>query len=300
MKQQFLKAKTDTISITIYADNRPLIPDDSVKITLFTPTGSVLQAEASATRNATTGELTYSLTATHTATKDLNYKAVWEYTKSDVTEFHTQLFDVVLSKLGIPITDEDLFDELSSLRAVAKQGQGTATAGAAGSLTDTVKRKEENDFWTGGTIEILSGTGVGQERIVSDFVQSTSVISVTPNFVTTPDTTSVYRLVRSFTKKIRQCFEKLETMIYNKGQRHSLILESSQIKFPLIYLTCHFICLDLTASPEDKWALLSSKYWDLFQNEFNNMSVEYDADESGTIDEEEEQRNLSEVKVNRA
>jgi len=299
MKQQFLQSRTDTIRLTAYINNRPIVPDDSVKITLQNPTGGELQAQASATRDATTGEMTYALTTTHTATKGLNFKASWEYTYNGKTYYENNLFDVVLSVLSIPIVDEDLYDELSSLREVAIQEQGTATAGASGTLTDT-GRKEADDFWTGGTIEIIAGTGEGQRRDVTDYVQSTGVISVTPNWVTNPSTDSVYVVIRAYTQKIKQCFEKVETMLYNKGQRHSLIIESSQIKFPLIYLIVHFVCLDLTKDPEDKWQVLALKYWELFQSEFNNMAVDYDADESGTIEEEERQRNLTEIRVNRA
>ena len=147
MKQQFLKGKTDTIRFTVYSGNRPIVPDDSVLITLYKPGGSTLQAQASASRNATTGEMTYSLTATHTADHDLNYKASWEYVSGGTTYYHSQLFDVVKSILAISVVDEDLYDELDSLRKANKQDTGTATAGAASTLTDTAKRKEADSFW---------------------------------------------------------------------------------------------------------------------------------------------------------
>lgn len=300
MKQQFLKAKTDTIRLTIYKDNRPIVPDDSVKITLYNPGGDTLQAETSASRNATTGEMTYSLTADHTADHDLNYKAIWQYTYSGTTYYETQLFDIVKSILSIPITDNDLYGELDSLRRANDQQVGTATAGAAGTLTDTDNRKEDDDYWTGGTIKILSGTGAGQERTVSDFVQSTSVISVTPDWETNPDTTSTYKIVRSFSDKILASFEKFQQMLYDKGRRHELILESSQIKIPLTYLTVHFICIDFMDESDDKWSRLGEIYWDKFQTAFSHMKLEYDADESGTISDEEEQDNPSEVRIFRS
>ena len=84
MKQQFLEDKTGTIRMTVYSNNRPLIPASGT-ITLYTPSGGTLQAETASTVNATTGEMTYSLTTTHTATNDLNYKAVWSYVVDGVT-----------------------------------------------------------------------------------------------------------------------------------------------------------------------------------------------------------------------
>ena len=233
MKQEFLKGVADTIRLTIYQDNRPVVPT-SATIELF-KAGSTneLQASVSVTAiDSTTGEMTYSLTTTHTATLGLNYKAKWSYVVGGTTYIEEQLFDVVLNKLSIPITDEDLFNEIDSLRNENIQDTGTATAGAAGTLTDTANRKEADDFWTGGKIEILNGTGEGQTRDITDFVQSTSVISVSPNWATNPDTTSVYRVIRGFTKKILQSFEKVSQMLYDKGNRPALIIESSQIKFP--------------------------------------------------------------------
>lgn len=298
MKQTFLEDKTGTIKLTVYSDNRPIVPD-TAKITLYKPDGSALQAQIAVTAiDATTGEMTYSLTATHTADKDLNYKAVWEYVSSTVTYYETQLFDVVKSILSIPITDDDIYNELESLRKTNYQAQGTATAGAAGSLTDT-KRKEADNYWKGGTIDILAGTGAGQKRDITANTQSTGVITITPNWVTNPDTDSTYRIVKSFSNKIQQCFRKLETMLYDKGKRDSLILESSQIEFPLIYLTVHFICLDLMDEVNDKWDMLARTYWEKFEKSFNNMTLEYDEDESGAIDEEEQGHNPGEVRIGR-
>jgi len=78
-------------------------------------------------------------------------------------------------------------------------------------------------------------------------------------------------------------------MLYNKGKRHELVLESSQIKFPLLYLTLHKICLDLMDNIDDKWDRLAKLYYDKFQNAFQGLALEYDSDESGFINDEEAQ-----------
>ncbi|NCU42344.1 MAG: hypothetical protein EOM19_06545 [Candidatus Moranbacteria bacterium] len=296
MKQEFLKDRTDTIRMTDYENNRPRIPA-SATITLFDPYGKEIQASTSASVNATTGEMTYSLTATHTAKLGLNYRALWTYVISGVTIYEEQLFDVVRSRLSIPITDDDLYDELNVLRKANAQNTGTATAATSTTLVDTVNLKEDDDFWTGGRVEILAGTGAGQVRDITDFVQSTGTITVDPAWTTTPDTTSVYRVVRSYTRQIQQAFIKLTTMIYNKGQRHALIIESAQIKVPMIYLTIHTICLDLMDNVDDKWHRLAEMYQEKFNNSFDTMKLDYDADESGTIEDEEQARTVSELRV---
>jgi hypothetical protein len=288
---------SDTIRLTVYDNNRPVVPT-TAKITLYNSGGAVLQAQADASVDATTGEMTYTLTTTHTAGTGLNYKAVWEYVIEAVTYYQTQLFDVVKSMLAIPITDDDLYNELDALRKANYQAGGTATAGAATTLTDT-KRREEDDFWVGGVLKIVSGTGIGQERDVTDFVQSTGVFTVA-TWTTNPDTTSIYVVIKSFTKKIQAAFDAICTMLYDKGKRHNLILESSQIEKPLVYLTIHMIALDLMDEEGDKWDRIVKIYQEKFEKSFNNMKLDYDEDESGTIDEAEKQQSQTSLRIGRA
>lgn len=296
MKQQFLEDKAGTIKLSIYSNNRPIIPTSGY-VTLYKSSGTELLARTAATVDATTGEMTYELTTAHTATCDLNYKAVWEYVTGGATYYENQLFDVVKSVLSIPIIDDDLYNELDSLRKANRQSTGTATSGSSSTLADT-KRKEEDNYWKGGTIDILSGTGVGQMSNVTAFLQSTGSFTVNPEWVTTPDTTSVYRVVKSFSLKIRQTFEKLEEMLYGMGKRSHLIIESSQIKIPLLYLTIHFICLDIMDEGDDKWDRLSKTYWEKFEKAFSGMRVEYDSSETGFIEgDEEEQQSPTEVRL---
>ena len=297
MKQQFMIGVVDTIRLSVYDNNRPSIPT-SATITLYKPDGSVLQASASATVNATTGEMTYAISAVHTAEADLNYKAVWAYVVSTVTYYQTQLFDVVKSLLSIPITDDDLYNELESLRKANHQVNDVATAGGAITLTDT-KRNEPDNFWKGGTIKLTAGTGVGQLRDISSFVQSTGVFTVSLTWATNPDNTTRYTAVRSWTAKIQSAFDTLCTALYDKGKRHQLILESTQISKPLIYLTIHMICLDLLDDENDRWDRLAKVYQDKYDKAFNSMTLDYDEDDSGTIAGEENQSKPFSIRVDR-
>jgi hypothetical protein len=301
MKQQFLKGIEGTIRMTVYEKNRPKVPT-SATITLYKNNGStVIQAEDTASVNATTGELTYLITAVHTANLGVNYKAVWAYVINGTTYYETQLFDVVRSILSIPITDDDLYKELPSLHEANIQASGTSTAtGTTSTLVDSLKRKETDDYWKGGTIEILSGTGAKQSRAITGNVQSTGTISVFPNWVTTPDNTSVYKLVKSWYAVIDQSFEKIEQMLYDKGNRPALIMESSQIRIPLIYLTLATICLDLRDEVDDKWDMNFKEYKSLFEKSFTTLKLDYDRDESGGVQGDEAQMSISQLKIYRS
>lgn len=74
---------------------------------------------------------------------------------------------------------------------------GTASAGAAGSITLAAHPggTATDNTCRGETITIVSGTGAGQARVISGYVQTTKVASVIPNWTTNPDATSVYAIV---------------------------------------------------------------------------------------------------------
>lgn len=51
-----------------------------------------------------------------------------------------------------------------------------------------------NDIMIGALLVIISGTGAGQARTISDWVQSTDTATVDSAWITTPDNTSVYKV----------------------------------------------------------------------------------------------------------
>jgi hypothetical protein len=72
---------------------------------------------------------------------------------------------------------------------------GTAQAGAAGTITLASGASAIDDDYTGMYVGITSGTGAGQLRTVMNYVGSTKVASVEPDWGTTPDNTSVYAVI---------------------------------------------------------------------------------------------------------
>lgn len=69
---------------------------------------------------------------------------------------------------------------------------GTAQTSASGTLVHRSALNLANDIPNGSVEQIYSGTGAGQTRVVYDFVNSTDTASISPNWVTTPDSTSLY------------------------------------------------------------------------------------------------------------
>lgn len=69
---------------------------------------------------------------------------------------------------------------------------GTAQAGTSTTITLDASALANDDIYNGSTITITGGTGAGQIRVISDYVGSTKVATVSVAFATTPDNTSIF------------------------------------------------------------------------------------------------------------
>lgn len=71
---------------------------------------------------------------------------------------------------------------------------GTAQAGATGSITLDAGATATDHLYRGLKVAIVSGTGAGQQRLITGYTGSSKVATVAPNWVTNPDATSVFIL----------------------------------------------------------------------------------------------------------
>lgn len=69
----------------------------------------------------------------------------------------------------------------------------TAQAGAAGTITLASSDSSSDDVYIGWGIDIVGGTGIGQSNDIVTYTGSTRVAGLARNWVTTPDSTSIYR-----------------------------------------------------------------------------------------------------------
>ena len=71
---------------------------------------------------------------------------------------------------------------------------GTATNGSSSTITFGAGASTIADAYTGQTILITGGTGIGQTRKIIGYVGGTKVATVSPNWSITPNGTSVYKI----------------------------------------------------------------------------------------------------------
>jgi hypothetical protein len=300
MKQELLKGVNGVLSMIPYVNNRPAVAS-AVTVEVLDNGGAVIVAAGTAgSINSTTGELTYTLLAANTGTVDENYQIKWTYTISGTVYYQSSLFDIVLNKLSIPVVDSDLINEQTDLMDGAEQFSGTVDSAASTTIVDGDLKNFADDYWNGGKVSVINpSTGAKQIRDITDFAQSTGTVTVGVTWATTPDNTYTFEVKRGFALKIEAAFEEMLLDVRSKGFRPALIIESGELKVPLIKKALSMICRDFSSGPDDKWAKLAIDYATQYEDLFAKVKFQYDANESGHISEGEKDQDMGHVRLRR-
>lgn len=149
-------------------------------------TGAVSVAAGAATTNPSTGIYQYDYGALD---ESQVYEVSWKFVTGTDTEYAVQV--LTPKREGFRYIHETLRALRERVGRLTGFGHfDTALAGAAGTVTLERAKAFVDDAWVGGLAYITDGVGFGQSRVVTDHVQSTGVLTISPNWTTTPTTTS--------------------------------------------------------------------------------------------------------------
>lgn len=95
---------------------------------------------------------------------------------------------------GVSRFTANALEQAPSSTGLSSLSTGTAQAGAAGTITLAAGDLATNDIYNGTRVVTTGGTGSGQSRMVTDYVGSTKVATISPNWTTTPDNTTTYEM----------------------------------------------------------------------------------------------------------
>lgn len=90
------------------------------------------------------------------------------------------------------------FSSIISLQILRGEDTGTATAGAAGTITLAAASTFSESYLQGREILITGGTGVNQISTIINYNTTTKVATVEPDFSTAPDSTSTYMIIGTY------------------------------------------------------------------------------------------------------
>lgn len=294
MKQQFLTDAVGTLKTYIYKDNQLIVPTAAI-ITIYKPGSSTELVTAQAMTVAGDGLLSYALTADHNDIVDENYKVVITYTFSSLDNDYFMFYDVVRSLLYITITDDDVINELPTIRDKGFKVLGTAESGSSTTLVDTELTRYEDDYFTGG---IAYSTTLNEKRKITNFVGATG--TCTTEAFSTAIATDKYVLTRSYTKEILRAFEIIEDLLVRAGKRPHLILDSYDLREIHINYAVAAICKSFASESDTLWWELWKEYKTQAYAMFKTLKLKYDDNDDGVITEAEENKKMNTRSTGRA
>jgi len=140
----------------------------------------------------------------------------WDYTTTATPTFNTARRSGMTTRTLAPedLADFEVYplDELKAefvripyvargtdgQRVFREQLSGDEGTAQSGSTSTTLKLRSgasfSDDAYNNLTVQIISGTGAGQSRTITDYVGSTKVATVNSAWTTTPNNTSVYKI----------------------------------------------------------------------------------------------------------
>jgi hypothetical protein len=99
--------------------------------------------------------------------------------------------------------------------------------------------------------------------------------------------------VSNYSGQIDEAFKLIKRLIKDKGKRPAMLIDGSQVRELIIIKTFEMIFFNFSKSKDDVWWARYEKYAQLFGERFAGLVIKYDEDESGTIDGDEQDKNIA-------
>jgi len=182
MNQQLVKLATGTT--LAYCSSQPANYAGIAAMTLMAQTGLTCPAPNGGV-NGTSGSFTFAAGTTANANGEVGRKA----TIAAATGIAAAATGVATH---VALHDGTTMLAVQHVGAVTQTG--TAQAGAASTITLAAGATATDDIYNGYGVRITSGPGAGQDRIISDYVGSTKVATVSSAWTVQPTSASVYEV----------------------------------------------------------------------------------------------------------
>ena len=288
MRDEIIKELPDYIYLRKYENNIQIIPTSGT-ITIVKNDGSDMPdpvEDESITIDAD-GTMKYQINAANCAYIGEAFKATWKYIYGGITYQVQTLFDIVLSKLQIVITEQDLIDRYEPLQEDYYRmfGKITSVPSSLNQLIDAESFTEADDYFTGGKIKMLSGLSQDFESKVNAYEQSTGTFTLVKNFPNSRAINDKFVVSTSYQNDIESAWNEILSWIRNKGLRPALIMDSESLKELHILMTLRNIFFKAGEPRRYEY----EEYKAAANTKKSNTKFIYDTDEEGnpsTADDE--------------
>lgn len=183
------------------------------------------------------------------------------------------------------ITNADIVGRLKLLADEhLKADSGSTTTAVNASIADG------NDY-TNQFICFVSGDNIGVDRIVTTYTSATGTFAFDALTTAVSNVDEFCIVAKGFQSDVAQAISIVKNDMRNRGYNIDLFLNyQTQLKEMYIYKTIELVCGSLMNDGQDQDVYFVHKqdYKALYELERSNLIADYDADEDGTISQEEE------------
>ena len=135
----------------------------------------------------------------------------WTFENLPLTNVPQYPYALSIHSPNFTITPSAVSGNITITASSVTTDTGTAQAGSANTITlKSSSAYSSNDQPNGMSVTLTSGTGAGQSRFIDDYVASTKVATVYPNWTTQPDNTTGYK-VEAFSAASVNEFAQVDT-----------------------------------------------------------------------------------------
>lgn len=203
-----------------------------------------------------------------------------ELSNGEFLEFSGGLLELAEGGDGIEVMPSTLFDLVYRVyRELGLLVEGRATAGSTTTIADTNDRTEANDYWNNGTAFIVYDAGgsnsppQGEYAVVSDFVSSTSTITLRDGLTTSVSLGDRYAIADGSRIRLERVIQAINNALVDLGPIPltdlSLSTESEKREYELPLaasrdLRAVYLQLDNTDDDDNQWSRIPN--WSIQRN----------------------------------
>ena len=143
----------------------------------------------------------------------------------------------------------------------------------------------------------ITGANIGLDRVITGFdgVTGTITFDALTDAITSSDEFCIVKT--GFQSDVVQAEYAIRNDLRNRGYDLDLFLNEPQLREMYIYKTIELVCASLMndGEPQDVYYVQYLRFKDLYDKELVSLIADYDANESGAIDEGEENMKLGQI-----
>ena len=255
-------------------------------ITIYKKTGAELVSETSVSIDSV-GQIAYTISATDTATVDINYKIQLKYRIGDLYYYKHYLFDIVECPIVNVVKDSDLFELVPELRNdITEVTMETTAAGSTSTLVCSKLANDERNY-KGGRIEIFISDTIVHPAKITNHVSNTLTFS--PAYSSAIGNSTVFKIRPSFQYIIDRAFnDYVWRDVRNKVPAASGYIDTDVLKNLTVYKALELYCVGSVEIADDKWDLRYNRFKEDYQAEYLKLKEPYDISEDGNISDKED------------